>query len=300
MEIVSEFYIRGEGNIMMNISGGLIILRESLCDLPTSEKKAANYILENPHEILGMTINELAEKSDTSKAAVIRLTHSLGIKGFRELKLRIAGDVLGSSEKTFDISSDDSLGALLQNIANNGMKAISDTSDILDLDKLEVVVGMLEKATVINFFGLGASHIVSLDAHQKFLRISKFATAFSDLHLLTVQIASMREGDILFVVSFSGETKEVIEAVRLAKVHNVKTVSLTGYRKNTVSEMADINLFVSSVREAEFRSAATASRIAQLHVIDVLFMAVASRTYEDSIAKIDRTRKAIKTMYKDR
>lgn len=282
---------------MKIMSGGLAMLSERLDSLPESERKAAVYILEHPHDVLGGTINEIAEKSNTSNAAIIRLTHSLGVKGFREFKLRIAGDVLSSNERTFDISDDDSLGVLVQNIANDEIKAMSETRNILDLEDLEEVVQMFEKAKTINFFGVGASHIVSLDANQKFLRIGKFGTAFSDLHLLAIQIATMCEDDILFIISFSGETREVVEALKLAKVHGVKTVALTGYGKNAVSDLADITLYISPLREAELRSAATTSRISQLYVIDVLFMAVASRTYEDSIEKIERTRRAIRTLY---
>lgn len=287
-----------EEEFMKILSGGLTMLREMLHSLPESERKAAEYILENPQYVMGSTINDLAEKSNTSKAAIIRLTHSLGVKGFSELKLRIAGDVLGSNDLTFDISNDDSLGSLLQNITNNSMKAMSDTRDIIDLDDLATVVQLIKKSRVISFFGVGASHVVSLDAHQTFLRIGKFATAFSDLHMLAVQIVTMNEDDILFVTSFSGETKEVIEAINLAKHYNIKTVALTGYGKNTVSDLADITLFVSPIREAKFRSAATSSRIALLHVTDVIFTAVASRTYEDSIEKIVRARKAVKALHK--
>lgn len=287
------------GDFMENMSGGLTMLKEMLQRLPESEKKAASYIIENPQDVMRSTINDLAEKSNTSKAAIIRLTHSLGIKGFTELKLRVAGDVLGSndSERDFDISDDDSIGSLLQNITNNSVKSLSDTRDILNLQDLETVVELIDKAKTINFFGVGASHIVSLDAQQKFLRIGKFATAFPDLHLLAVQVATMKEDDILFVTSFSGETKEVIEALRLSKQYGVKTVVMTGYGKSTVSDLADIKLNVSSARQSEFRSAAKGSRIAQLHVIDVLFMAVASRNYENSITKLDRTRKAIKSLH---
>lgn len=283
---------------MKILSGGLTMIGEMLHSLPESEKKAAEYILEHPHDVVGSTINDLAEKSGTSKAAIIRLTHSLGVKGFSELKLRVAGDLLSSSEETFDIHDDDSIGSLLQSITGNSMKAISDTRDILDLDDLEYVVQLLEKATSINFFGVGSSRVVSQDAHQKFLRINKFATAFSDTHLLAMQIANMSENDILFLISFSGETKEVIEVINIAKLYNVKTIALTGYGKNTVSDLVDTTLFTSPIREATLKSGATASRIAQLHVIDVLFMAVASQTYEESIEKIDRTRKAIKALQK--
>ncbi|WP_378141646.1 hypothetical protein [Chryseomicrobium palamuruense] len=65
-----------------------------------------------------------------------------------------------------------------------------------------------------------------------------------------------------------------------------------------VREMADISLFTSSTKEAAFRSAATSSRLAQLHMIDILFMYVASQDYEQSVKFLDETREAIHTLSK--
>src|SRR5690606_14827836 len=93
--------------------------------------------------------------------------------------------------------------------------------------------------------------------------------------------------------SFSGETVEVVNLMEIANKRRMKTISITKYGANPVSELAQIPLFTSARKEATFRSGATSSRIAQLHVIDILYMTVVTKTYENSIQYIDQTRTAI-------
>lgn len=94
-------------------------------------------------------------------------------------------------------------------------------------------------------------------------------------------------------ISFSGETPEVSNVLSLAKNRGVKTISLTKYGQSTVSSLADICLYTSYSHEAPFRSAATSSRLAQLYVIDVLFLSIAAQQYDQTIEYIDKTRDAI-------
>jgi DNA-binding MurR/RpiR family transcriptional regulator len=282
---------------MHALNGGLIMLKEMLFKLPPSERRAANYILENPEKSIQYTVFELAENSKTSTSAIIRLCRSLGLKGFQELKLRIAGDIITTTETgSRDIHSGETINSIIQKITNNSIQSIKDTSDILNVSDLEEAVQALIKARNIYFFGVGGSMVVALDAQQKFLRIKKYTTAFTDLHMLAVQIANHEENDVLVGISFSGETVEVQKAFRLAKENGVNTISITGFGSNSVSNLADIKLFNSPNREAAFRSGATSSRMAQLHVIDILFMAVATQEYEHTIQYVDQTRTAIKSL----
>jgi DNA-binding MurR/RpiR family transcriptional regulator len=80
----------------------------------------------------------------------------------------------------------------------------------------------------------------------------------------------------------------------LAKERGVKTISLTKYGQSSVSSLADIKLFTSYTGEAPFRSAATSSRLAQLYIMDILFLSMATVQYEETIHSIDQTREAIR------
>ncbi|MGE8204921.1 MurR/RpiR family transcriptional regulator [Heyndrickxia sp. NPDC080065] len=275
-------------------TGGLAMLSEMLSKLPPSERKIASYILQNPQESITMTASELGKHSSTSSAAVIRLCKSLDLKGFQELKLRIAGDLQKTSEYGFrDIEPNESRFTIIEKMTNNSIQTIKETAELLSTDELSKAVEVLKKANNIHFFGVGASSIIAQDAQQKFLRINKNATAFSDIHMAATLVANAHENDVVFGISFSGKTFEVAKILELANKQGAKTISLTKYGASIVNEQAEIRLYTSATREPTFRSGATSSRIAQLHVIDILFMCVASQAYNETVKYLDETRDAI-------
>ncbi|MFF2455696.1 MurR/RpiR family transcriptional regulator [Peribacillus simplex] len=278
-------------------TGGLSIIQTMLSKLPQSEQKLAEYILQNPHEVVNSTVQELSTSAQTSGAAVIRLCKSLGIKGFQDLKIRIAGDLMKTVEQGYrDIEPSESLYRIVEKTTSNSIQSIRDTSEIIDHDNLKHAIQLMLNAKTVHFCGVGASNIVAADAQQKLLRVNKGATAFTDMHLVATLIANADENDIVFAVSFSGETLEVINILKLAKERGVKTIGLTHYGQTTVSSLCDVTLYTSYSNEAPFRSAATSSRLAQLYMIDILFLGMASEQYEETVQYIDNTRSAIKSM----
>lgn len=279
---------------MSFMTGGLVMLSEMQSKLPPSEAKIASYILEHPHESISLTANELGKRSDTSSAAVIRLCKSLDLKSFQDLKLRIAGDLQKKVKQGFrDIEPNESTISIIEKMTNNSIQTIRETAELLSTDELSKAVDVLRNAKTIHLFGVGASSIIALDAQQKFLRINKAATAFTDLHMAATVIANADKDDVVIGISFSGQTHEVAKLLEIANRKEAKTISLTKYGSSIVSEQADIRLYTSSTMEPTFRSGATSSRIAQLQVIDILFMCVASQEYEETVMHLDETREAI-------
>ncbi|MGD6815991.1 MurR/RpiR family transcriptional regulator [Metabacillus sp. 84] len=279
--------------------GGLAIIQQTIGRLPGSERKIAQYILDHPHEAVNSTVSQISVSSGTSGAAVVRLCKSLGLKGFQDLKLRIAGDLLKPAEHGYrDIAPGESLYSTAMKTASNSVQAITDTSEIIDFTQLEIAVQLLNEAKTVHFFGVGASGIVAADAQQKLLRISKNATSFSDLHLVATLIANAEERDVLFAVSYSGETPEIIKILKLAKEKGVKTIGLTHFGQSAMTALCDVCLYTSSSSEAPFRSAATSSRLSQLYMIDVLFLGMAALQYSETVQYIDNTREAIHSITK--
>lgn len=272
------------------------MLTDMQSSLPPSERKIAEYILSSPHEAIHCTAHELGERSGTSSAAVIRLCKSLGLKGFQELKIRIAGDLQRPMEERYrDIEPQEPHSTVLTKMTANSIQAIRETAQLMNMDELSSAVDALTNAKSVHFFGVGASHIIAKDAQQKFLRINKHAYAFSDVHVAAMMVANISPGDVVMGISHGGETKEVIEVLDLANYRGAKTISITKYGSSSVSDRAQMKLFTSASTEAMFRSGATSSRIAQLHIIDVLFMCVATQKYEETIQHLDQTREAVQS-----
>ncbi|TFB24408.1 MurR/RpiR family transcriptional regulator [Filobacillus milosensis] len=282
---------------MGRTNAGIFMLNEMKSKLPPSEKKIAQYILDHPEKAIGMTATDLGRESETSSAAVIRLCKSLNLKGFQELKLRIAGDLQRNEvNEVRDIESNEPILSTIEKVTLNSVQTIQETSDLLDTDSLNQAVEYLLNGKRIHFFGVGASSIPAIDAHQKFLRINQSASVFTDLHMAATAVANADEDDVVFGISFSGETHEVAKILEIANSKGAKTISLTKYGRSTVADQSDVSLYTSATKEATFRSGATSSRLAQLHVIDILFMCVASKSYDQTVDYLDSTREVIKTL----
>ncbi|RAL24562.1 MurR/RpiR family transcriptional regulator [Thermoflavimicrobium daqui] len=273
-----------------------------LTALPISERKIAQYILEYPHEVLNQSAQQLGQSTNTSGAAVVRLCKSLGLKGLPDLKVRLAGDLAKNTPTPLgyrDIEPEDKIESIIDKTLQNHIQVIEDTASLLDLAKLKQALYLLNQAETIHVFGVGASGIVAQDAQHKFLRLNKHATAFTDTHMIAMLLANANSSDLLFGISYSGETKEVIDLLILAKKYGLNTIGLSKFGFRTIDNHVDVSLKVSGEYEAVFRSAATASRMAQLFCIDVLFFSLISQDYEPMIKHIDHTRQAVKYL-KDR
>lgn len=279
---------------MSHLKGGLTIIKEVLDNLPKSERKIAEFILQNPRDAVHLTAQALGEKSETSGAAVIRLCKSLGFSGFQELKLRVAGDLQEGTETGFrDIEPNEDYMKIIEKVTSNTMQSIKDTVNMVNIDHLKRAVQTLIHAESIIIIGFGASFITAKDAEQKFIRINKQVHAFSDLHMASTAIANKGPNDVVIGISFSGNTVEVAKLLELAKRKQVQTISITRYGHTMLTNYADINLFTSTAKEAVNRSGATSSRIAQLHLIDILFMCVASEQYDKTVEYLDSTLEAV-------
>ncbi|MFS0656864.1 MurR/RpiR family transcriptional regulator [Bacillus sp. 179-C3.3 HS] len=278
-------------------AGGLTLLHTMKSKLPKSEKMIADYIIAHPDKVIKSTIHEMSQAAGASSSAVIRLCKSLGLNGYHDLKMRIAGDLMDTNKQGYrDIEQDEPLHSIIQKAAGNSIQSIKDTAALLNEDSLEKAVQLLLSAKQIHFIGVGASGIVAADAQQKFLRINYAATAFTDMHIASTVIANAGKDDIVFGISFSGETIDIIQTLQLAKDQQVKTIALTHPGQTSVSALCDVHLSTAGSNEAPFRSAATSSRLAQLYLIDVLFLSVASRQYVQTAHYIDKTRHAIHSM----
>ncbi len=278
------------------MSGGLVSIREALSSLKPTEQKVAKYILEHPEQVVNVSVQRLAELAQVSEATIVRLARSLHLKGFQELKLRIAADLATKpkhAESSYqEIRIDGSIDSLIDSISHNNMQSIQDTMTVLSSADAARAIEALSQARKIGVFGVGASAVIAEDFKQKLTRINRWCETAFDFNSAATLAANMTEEDVAFGVSYSGQTEDIIQSLQIAKENGARIVTLTKFGNNPVAETADIRLFTSSL-ENSIRSGAMASRIAQLNVIDILYIGIASQNYEQSVQSLERTRKAV-------
>lgn len=270
-------------------------IRERIPKLYNKEKNLARYIVEHPHSIVQMRITELAEASETSAATVTRFCKSLHFQGFTQFKMKLAAELAysGSEFSYQDIVAGNSLHGIVQAIEANHILSITDTTRLLDEKQLQSAMVALRNARQIDLYGVATSGIVAQDFYQKLIRIGKRVTAFSDPHMQITSASNLSEGDVAFGISYSGETPETIDAIRCAKENGAMVISLTKYGTNTLSSTTDIQLFASSLEEG-MRRGDLASRIAQLHLIDILFVGIVSEQFDDYVPRLEKSYQMVK------
>jgi DNA-binding MurR/RpiR family transcriptional regulator len=280
------------------LKGGFISIQEALDSLKPAERKAAEYILTHAEEVVHLSIQKLSEQANVSEATIIRLARTLNCKGFRELKLKIAVDLAKQNEQSGsyqEIPIDGSMASIIASVSNNNIQSIQDTLSVLSIDAVEKAVHALSQARKIAVYGIGASAVIAQDLKQKLTRINRWCEAAFDYDTQGMMSANLTEADVAFGISYSGQTEGIIQALALAKTNGATVISLTKFGVNPVSKLADISLYTSSL-EKSIRSGAMSSRISQLNVVDILYVGIVSRAYEESIAALDRTREAVKRL----
>jgi len=133
---------------------------------------------------------------------------------------------------------------------------------------------------------------VAQDAQHKFLRIGFNCNAYIDTHMQASMAALLKKGDVAVGISHSGQTKDIVSAIRIANAAGATTICITNYPASQIAQESKIKLFTSS-RETTLRSGAIASRIAQLSVIDVLYIGVVLKKYQTAMECLEKTRKAV-------
>ncbi|KAA0548421.1 MurR/RpiR family transcriptional regulator [Bacillus sp. BGMRC 2118] len=283
------------------MSREIIFVEESLHTLKPSERKAADYILSYPDEVVNLSIQKLAEKAEVSEATIIRLSKSLKCKGFQELKLKIAYELAKSESANGlyeDIPSDDSIQSFIQSVSQNNIQSIQNTLLVLSEEELEKAVSLISNARIVAVYGIGASAVIAQDFKQKLTRINRWCEAALDRDTQVTISANLTKQDVAFGISYSGQTKDVVESLTVAKENGASIITLTKSGDNPISSLADVRLNTTSL-ERNVRSGATSSRIAQLNVIDILFLGVTRANQTKNIRALERTRKAVEASKKN-
>ncbi|OMF38660.1 RpiR family transcriptional regulator [Paenibacillus sp. FSL H8-0548] len=279
------------------LKGALIRMEEAFHMLTPMEKKTAEYILKHPSETVNMSVQKLAELAEVSEATIVRLSRTLNCKGFQDLKLKIAADLSYSpsdseTDSYQEIRSEAAVSDLVQSISHNNIKSIQDTILVLSVEALEQAIHKLQRARKIAIFGIGASAIIAEDFQQKLMRINRWCESGYSFNAQATIAANLNENDVALGISYSGQTKDTIRSLEIAKENGANVISLTKFGSNPVANLADICLHTSSL-EKSIRTGAMASRMAQLNIIDILYVGIASGNIEENIQLLERTRLAV-------
>ncbi|WP_277673900.1 MurR/RpiR family transcriptional regulator [Piscibacillus halophilus] len=268
-------------------------IRGSMSQFSEKERQIATYILRNPQLIIHTTINQVADDLGIAEATVFRFCRRLGFKGYQALKIALAAEVVAPIEDIHEeISEEDTTLEVTEKVFQSNIQAIERTKEIQNEKTIDTIIDHLIRSNGVYFFGNGGSGVVAQDAQHKFLRLGVNAHVYCDTHLQLMATSQLTSHNIAFFISHTGANIDILEVVEMAKERGVFTVAITNFAKSPLSEAVDVSLYTVS-EETEYRTEALASRIAELSIIDALYVNYHIKTLEKSTAAVNRMRQAI-------
>lgn len=186
-----------------------------------AEKKVGEFVLNNPKEVLYMSITDLADKCDVGDTSVFRFCKTLELKGYQDFKMILAQSLNSDTEEAQPLSDkitiNDSTLDVAKKVLLTNLSALNETFDLIKTGVIDEAVKLMLQAERIVFFGVGSSMITAMEATNKFMRITPKVECINDPHLQSMRAALLTPQDIAVAISYSGSTKDTIEVVDIAK-----------------------------------------------------------------------------------
>ncbi|HEY9033868.1 MAG TPA: SIS domain-containing protein [Pseudomonadales bacterium] len=242
--------------------------------LRKSERKVCDYVLNHLSQVIHMRIVDLAAAADVSEPTVVRFCRAIQCQGFQDFKLRLAQHQATQREfEAFQIDDSDSIADLGIKVFDATLATLSQVRDALDADTVEAAINAITRAKRVEFYGFGASAAVAADAQHKFFRLQISSNVYSDPHIQTMSAMSLSADDVVVAISQSGQTRALVEALRLANQTGATTIALAP-SGSPVARESRIAIAIDAEEEVEIYTPLS-SRIAHLVVIDLLAVGVA-------------------------
>ena len=126
-----------------------------------------------------------------------------------------------------------------------GIKEINDVK-LHNWNRFWLAFGKGRACLLYTSFGVGDAHLVCQAAQMKFARIGINCTAYSDTALMLATASLLGEDDVVVGISFSGDTRVVVDATRIARENGAKTICIVHFEKSKLAKYADIRLFTAT------------------------------------------------------
>lgn len=190
------------------------------------------FIMEQPDEVVGLSIIELAEKVHISKSSILRLTKKLGFSGYSEFKyfLRQEQNARQASEAE-------------QLIFDKQLDDIKRTINYLEGSDLLPINELLDRSKTIYCYSTGFSQKKPLEEFSKLmLALEKRVLILPNKTELDMAMPMIRSDDCVIVASFSGETENVKENLTTWAIRKIPTLTITTPGNNYFARHSDFHL----------------------------------------------------------
>ncbi|KMQ74810.1 MurR/RpiR family transcriptional regulator [Marinobacter subterrani] len=268
-------------------------IQSRLDSLNKSERKVAEAILRDPSAATRYSIAALARAADVSEPTVNRFCRGFSATGFPDFKIRLAQSIAtGTPYIGQNIEPDDTVAEFADKIMLSTIASLDKSRQALDPKALATAIDYLIQAKQINFFGMGGSASVALDAQHKFFRFNIPVMSYDDALMQRMVAAGANVGDVIVLISYTGRTRETVDIAQLARANGATVIGITN-PDSPLAEICTVVLGVTAPEDTEVYMPMS-SRIIHLTVIDILATGVTLKRGVDFLGHLKKIKESLK------
>ena len=269
-------------------------IRMMLPEMSLLEKGIAEFMLRREFDET-VPLKDVADHAGVSEAMVVKTAKKLGFDGYRELRAAV---VEYKRQPAVDLHQElkpeDTAETILKKVFRTSIQALEETLAILDVAAFQRAADLIHGARQRDFYGLGGSAQIARDVAHKFLRIGIRASVFDDTHMMAMSANLLGRDDVAVAFSHSGRSSGLVDAIQLAKANGAAVILVSNYDSGPIADLADAVL-CSAAQGSPLTGENAAARIAQLNIMDAVFVAVAQKSYAEAERNLGRTMAAVQT-----
>ncbi|HKK56348.1 MurR/RpiR family transcriptional regulator [Marinobacter sp.] len=268
-------------------------IQSRLETLNKSERKVAEAILRDPSAATRYSIAALARAADVSEPTVNRFCRGFSATGFPDFKIRLAQSIAtGTPYIGQNVEPDDTVTEFADKIMLSTIASLDKARQALDPQALAAAIDHLIQAKQINFFGMGGSAPVAMDAQHKFFRFNIPVMSYDDALMQRMVAAGSARGDVIVLISFTGRTRETVEIAQQARNNGATVIGITT-PDSPLAEACTVVVGINAPEDTEVYMPMS-SRIIHLTVIDILATGVTLKRGTDFLDHLRNIKESLR------
>nr|WP_314459751.1 MurR/RpiR family transcriptional regulator [uncultured Clostridium sp.] len=241
------------------------------------ENDVALYVMKNKEHIINLSIQQLADEIHISKSAIHRFCNKIGLKGFNELKVKLAQDLAETQKEgevidvNYPFKKQDSQKMIASRLLKLYETTIRDTYDFIDPVELEKITKLIHKASVIDIYTHAHNLNPAENFQDKMLTIGRMVNCPKSFYKQRMTVLAASNDHVALVLSYSGKATFILPIIRMLYKKKIPVVLIGKAGSNLYPQYIKHHLYISDRENLRDRISQFASHIAMQYMLDVVF-----------------------------
>lgn len=278
-------------------------IRSKYASLRSSEKKVADFILMNEWRCRKLTLEELAKQSRVSQPTVVRFVKALGYDSYKAFRYRLIEEAAGGEGAAnrendvwamygYSVKKADDIAMVPARVVATTVKMLENVLKSISVEEFERTVEMIANARRVVLFGVENSAATARDLLTKLMYLGIDCRYEEDYYIQRIQAAGLDGQDVAIGISYSGQSKDVVDVMKCAKKAGAQTIAITNFDHTRIVKWSDRVLCCS--QEQLLYGDAIFSRTTQIAVVDMIYMGLIISRYDAYTEKLDQNSQIVR------